>query len=363
MKEISYQEFSLRTHKNNWLINKPNVCQFELTFKCDFHCLYCYSDCYNNPAYTKKELSTQQVKSILDKVYNAGCLWLCFTGGDPLKREDFLEIYSYAKQKGFLISIFTNGYSLSKKIAHFLKDRPPFVVELTINAMTKKTFEEISQLPDSYERAFRGLNMLIKRKIPTKIKMMLIKNNLDELSKVRNFARGLGLGFRYTTFINARLNKDKTSCSFRLRPEEVFDLNGKNRLNYANEEENNCFYKRTQNIKKQRIKNRLFNCAAGCDSVIIDPYGRMFFCFGLREFSIDLLNQDIQEALLGLFPQIREKTFTKSSPCRSCQIRDLCYNCPGGAFLEKGDMELPVEWFCELAHLNAGKNNLQIKEG
>src|SRR4030042_1866779 len=116
MKEIEYQDFSLATHNKNWQINKANVCQFELTFKCGLHCKHCYSDCFNNPSSISRELDTKQIKLILDKVYAAGCFWLCFSGGDPLAREDFLGIYSYAKQKGFIITVFTNGYSMNDGI-------------------------------------------------------------------------------------------------------------------------------------------------------------------------------------------------------------------------------------------------------
>lgn len=108
MEEIQYKTFSLNTHKKNWQINNPNVCQFELTFKCGLHCKYCYTDCYNKPDYSKDELSTKEIKLILNKVYDAGVIRLCFTGGDPLARKDFLDIYAYAKIKGFIITIFTN---------------------------------------------------------------------------------------------------------------------------------------------------------------------------------------------------------------------------------------------------------------
>ncbi|MBL7197438.1 MAG: radical SAM protein [Candidatus Omnitrophica bacterium] len=368
MREIQYKNFSLRTHNKNWQINKPNVCQFELTFSCDFHCLYCYSDCYNNPSHIKDELSTEAVKAILDKVYDAGCLWLCLTGGDPLKREDFLEIYAYAKQKGFIITIFTNGYSLTKSIADFLIDKPPFVVELTLNSVTKKTFEEISQLPDSHEKTFNNIKMLIKRKIPIKIKTMIIKNNFKEIPEIKDFVKSLGLKFEVSSFIHARLNQDASPCTLRISPEEAFSSNG-GKLKSENKIKTNCLYKHQSNTKDKNYNKYLFRCAVGGgDGIYIDPYGKMLTCSCLRNSSIDILNKDIQEGVLRLFPKMQRRTFTplensltgftKYSPCRSCQIRDLCYSCPGHAFLEKGDMELPIEWFCQLAHLVAGKDNL-----
>lgn len=359
MKEIQYKDFSLRTHKKNWRIDKSNVCQFELTFRCDFHCLYCYSDCYNNPTDTKNELSTSQVKQILDKIYEAGCLWLCLTGGDPLKRKDFLEIYDYAKQKGFIITIFTNGYSLTKKIVDFLGNNPPFVVELTLNSVAKNTFEEISQLPDSFDKTFSNLKMLIKRNIPVKIKTMVIKNNIREIQEIEKFIQGLGLRFNPSAFIYARLNKDRQPCSLRISPQQLINVNRGFDLDSRVNENIDCFYNRLGKSRKKGHSVALFRCAAGSsDGVIISPYGRMVFCIHLREPSIDLLNQDIVETFFELFNQFRQKTFSTDSACSSCKIRSLCYSCPGHAFLEKGDMELPIEWFCQLAHLVAGKDNL-----
>ena len=116
MQKIKYKTFSLRLHKKNWQSKKPNLCQFELTFGCALHCRHCYSDCYNKARFIKRELNTKEVKLVLDKVYGQGMLWLCFTGGDPFSRKDFLELYAYAKDKGFIITIFTNAYSINKRI-------------------------------------------------------------------------------------------------------------------------------------------------------------------------------------------------------------------------------------------------------
>ena len=69
----------------------------------------------------------------MDEIHKEGCLWLTFTGGDPLVREDFLEIYSHAKKKGFIVTIFTNGQAFTKEIFDYLGKSPPFSIEITKN--------------------------------------------------------------------------------------------------------------------------------------------------------------------------------------------------------------------------------------
>ena len=104
VKYKEYKDFSWSLHSQRG--RKPTVCQIELTYSCPLHCQHCYTDCYNKPSLAKNELSTAQVKLILDKCQKAGVVWLCFTGGDPVIREDFVKIYDYAKKLGFITTIF-----------------------------------------------------------------------------------------------------------------------------------------------------------------------------------------------------------------------------------------------------------------
>lgn len=376
MKEIQYKTFSLRTHKKNWQIKKPNVCQFELTFGCGLNCNYCYASCYNKAEYIKKELDTQQVKFILDKVYDSGVIWLCFTGGDPLTRTDFLELYSYAKDKGFIITIFTDGYSLTKKIADYLEKRPPFVIEITINGVTKETYEKISGVEGSYNKAMDGLKMTTERKLPLKIKTQVTKDNLEELPRIKEFVENLGLNFRPSVFLHARLNGDITPCSLRISLQEAVGLNrgrGKNLLKenegclsieaisqsklykQDNEVDGSEGISRNNGLNSPNEQNGyLFHCAiGGGDGIHIDPFGNIIPCNCIREPKINLLKEDIEQAQSIILDWVRAKKFTTNSQCRNCPIRESCYNCPGKALLEKRNLEGAVKWFCDLAHSTA----------
>ncbi len=363
MKEIQYRTFSLRTHKGNRRIKRPNVCQFELTFRCDLRCRHCYSDYYNKEEYIKRELTTSEVKLLIDKVYNSGVIWLCFTGGDPLTRQDFLELYSYAKDRGFLVTIFTNAYSMTKRVADYLKKNPPFVIEITLNATSKELYEFISQIKGSYGKAMKGLNLILERRLPLKIKTQVTKDNLRELPKIKEFIEKLGQKFRPGTILHARLDGDINPCSLRIKPEEVIRLDRGLNLDSIEEE---C--KSTDNqINKSNEQNELneqsglseqnnyfFPCAISSgDSLNIDPYGNIVPCGCIREPKINLLKEDIKEAQEEILNCIRTRNFTKELECRNCSLRNLCYSCPGKALLEKKSLEGIVEWFCELAHLVA----------
>lgn len=343
MREVSYRIFSRRTHRKNWRIAKPNVAQFELTFNCGLHCKHCYTDCYNKPAHHKKELSTKQIKYILDKIYNSGIIWLCFTGGDPLVRRDFLELYSYARNKGFIITIFTNGYSMTGEIAGYFKERPPFVIEMTLNAAAKDLYEKISQVKDSYIKVIKGIAMMLKAKIPLKIKTQVTKDNFGEFPKMKKFIEGFGLKFRPSFDLFPRLNGDLAPCYLRVSPREILELDGdKQSL------DNDCHLSPGAQHLTSNIK--LFRCAiGGGDGIHIDPYGNTFACNLIRKPFLNLLKVDVEYAQNSLLPLVRDRKFTTNSKCSSCKLIRFCRNCPGRAFLENSNMEVPIDYYCKLS--------------
>ena len=116
-----------------------------LTRRCPLECLHCY----NNLAMADQEARSQELSKeehfrLLDDLVDLGCFWLLYTGGEIFARNDFLEIYTYAKRKGFLITLFTNGNLVTERIANYLQEWPPFAIEITLYGRTKDTYEALT---------------------------------------------------------------------------------------------------------------------------------------------------------------------------------------------------------------------------
>jgi len=343
MREIQYRHFSLVTHEKNLNLNRTNVCQFELTFRCALHCRHCLTDCYNEKACIKKELTEGRVKLILDKIHKAGVIWLCFTGGDPLARSDFLNIYSYAKDKGFIITVFTSGYSVTDNVIGHFEEKPPFAIEITLNAVTEDLYERISRVKGSFIRVMKAIDMILEKNLPLQIKTQVTKDNLGQIPKIESFVRGLGLKFTPSTILYPRLDGDPAPCNLRISPYEVLILDKRKRP-----QDGECdFY------LKKNTQNYLFDCAIGSgDGFSVDPYGDIFLCNLIRTPRESLIETDVEEALNKLLPKVREERFKTASKCGHCNLRKVCCWCPGRAYLEKGDMEKPIEYYCRLAGNN-----------
>src|SRR5438552_10868805 len=202
---IEYKEFSLNVHTHAAHTRTVVTAQIELTYGCNLHCVHCYTDCYNRADLIKQEMSYKEITRILDQLAAEGCLWVCFTGGEIFIRKDFLDIYAYAKQKGFLITLFTNGTLFTEAIADYLKEHPPFKIEISCHAATEETFDRITQVRGSFRRFLAGVRLLIERGLPIKIKTKVMTVNRHELDQMKALVGDLGAQFRPTTGYYPRL--------------------------------------------------------------------------------------------------------------------------------------------------------------
>lgn len=347
MKEIAYRDFSLKSHQSQGLLGKPSVCQFELTFRCGLHCTHCYTDCYNRPSCAVRELKTADVKKVLDRIHELGVVWLCLTGGDPVARADFSEIYRYSKEKGFIVTVFTSGYSCGDEVVKVFRDSPPFSIEVTLNAVAREPYEKISHVKGSFERVMKNIRRMKRARLPLTIKAQVTKENILELPRIRKFAGRYNIKFLPDVFLYPRLNGDPAPCDLRLSPQEVLRLDG-----VEISAQRVCL---KNNKKHGSRENDLFPCAVqGGSGFSIDPQGRIFLCSFLREFHRNVLETDARQVYEGLLSDLRQMKFLSDSACRTCgYLSKNCLWCPGKANVEKGDREQPVAYFCELARLEA----------
>ena len=343
-------------HFYGWLRNKkqhyPFKGNFELSYRCNLNCIHCYCKGSEDE---ERELTTNEVKRILEDIHKEGCIELTLTGGDPLIREDFLEIYSYAKRKGFVVSLFTNGQAFTEKIMDYLVKSPPFSIEITLNGITPDTYEAVTQVEGSYLKVMEVIKKLAGRRLPLLLKANCLKENKYEIAKIKEFTEGLlGKGngkfyFRFDPMISPRLNRDTTPCNYRLSPEELLEVRKSDPEIWEEYERGLC----GELPDLERDRDFLYRCTAWYEQFFINPYGRLKFCHFLDKFSVDLKERPFREGFYNVFPQLLKERFKTKSKCKDCSLRSICYCCPARAYLETGDEEAPVPYYCELAKATA----------
>jgi len=325
----------------------PLVGVFELTFRCNNRCAHCYVNKGTNDRRERnKELTRDQICRILDVLAEEGCLWLLFTGGEPLIREDFPEIYTYAKRKGFLITLFTNGTLIDHAVADFLREWPPRSIEVTLYGMTEGVYEEVTKVPGSHGKCIHGIELLVERNLPVKLKSVIFTLNRHELSHMKAFAADLGLEFRFDSLLNLRIDGGRSPAKLRLSPRDVVQMD------VDDEKRRSEFIELYERSKKARRNSELvFRCGAGINSFHIDPYGLLHICGMVRHPGYDLINGSFRDGWYGFLPAVRAQTRKKEDPCAHCTLNVLCGQCPGWSQLEHGDLEGPVEYLCQVGLL------------
>lgn len=321
----------------------------ELTERCNLDCLHCY---IRQPASSGKvavrEMTLDQIGDVLDQLADAGCLSLLLTGGEPLLRPDFCDIWRYAKRRGMLISLFTNGTLLTRRIADCLAEWRPMSLEITLYGATQETYERLTQVPGSYARCMRGIRLALDRGLRLDLKSVLMRANRHELEAMKAYAEQLGVGYRFDGVLWPRLDGERAAWeNQRLSPAEVVALDQE----YPErQQERDRLYR---DYAPAVVRNDyVYTCLAGQRTFHIDSAGRLSLCMMARRPSYDLLQSSFREAWESLGKVLGRKR-SLDTPCRTCTAGILCPQCPGWSQLVHGDDETPVGYVCEIGRLRA----------
>ena len=353
MDTISYGEFSQTFHRRTMRAQLPLSGTIEVTRRCPLTCVHCYNNLpMSDSEAASSELTRDEHFRILDQLADAGCLWLLFTGGEIFARRDFLEIYTYAKQKGFLITLFTNGTMITPRVADYLAEWRPFAIEITLYGRTKETYERLTGIPGSYEKCLRGIQLLRERNLPLALKSVAVTINAHELRDMQAFADELGVQFKFDSMMNPRIDCSQSPLAVRLTAEDcvALDLEDERRVDewrvVAREFEGPA--------NPPDRADELYHCGGGVSSFAIDPQGGMSICVLSQQDKFSLRTGTLRDGWDVGLRQVRARKISMPTKCTSCELKSsLCAMCPANGELENGNPEAPVDFLCRVAHLRA----------
>lgn len=350
---LTYTEWSRRLHEEVVRERIPIDVTVELTRRCPLACSHCYNNLpMADREAEQQELSTQEHFRLLDQLADAGCLWLLFTGGEIFARRDFLDIYTYAKRKGFFVTLFTNGTLITTRIADALVEWRPFAIEITLYGRTRETYERLTGVPGSYDRCLAGIRKLQERGLPLTVKTVAVAVNRHEIWEMKRFVEEeLGLPFKFDAMMTPRIDCSQSPLAVRLRPAEIVELD---LLDPRRTEEWQQFA--GDFIRPQQAPGHeqdVYHCGGGVNSFAVDPHGKMSLCVLSHQETFDLRQGTVEEGWNQFLAKVRGKGITRVTKCTACQLKSVCGMCPANAELENGDPETPVDFLCQVAHLRA----------
>ena len=335
----------------------PTDGTFELTIRCNLRCKMCLfrHDDSENAEIKSKELTAGQWIDMARQAAEAGTFNLLITGGEPLLRPDFCQIWEGIYQYGFIITLYTNATLVTPKVMETLRKYPPHRIGVTIYGASPETYEKVTGSAAAYEKMLCGVRSL--QTLPSRLdyRMTVIQDNYDDVASVEDLVHGFDPD---TALITTELVTkavrgacaDVEAC--RLPPGQYFTLSiaravRKMKMDLGDRFENGTmeFVPKTRDCGSSSAEPvlSLFGCDAGMHSFAISWEGYLLGCQIMGSFAREI-NGDFQKAWddfpFGVaLPPVDEK-------CVQCKMREYCSLCSAFRFAETGSFSEAPPYIC-----------------
>lgn len=317
-----------------------------LTHRCNLRCIHCYVAGGGGDAGDPSgELSTGEWRRIIAEIRDAGCLHLLLTGGEPLLRPDIAEIYSFAKELGFLVTVFTNGTLIDGEILELFRRLPPRLVDISLYGAGESTYARVTGSAAAFGRVTAAIEALLGQGTRVGLKSVLLTANVDEFAGIEALARRYGVKFRRDAAIFPSLDGDRSVIGLRVPPQRVVDLE------MADPGARHEWRDHLERFAATTPAPEIFSCGAGRTTFHVDAAGVLYPCVMARRFRYSLVDGHFANGWRGEIARLREGSGNAPSPCSGCRLKAVCGYCPGFFEIETGSASVSSSYLCEIGRL------------
>ncbi|MCL5023991.1 MAG: radical SAM protein [Nitrospirae bacterium] len=330
----------------------------EVTYRCNLRCVHCYLGTRTERQERgSREMSAGVISSLIEEITDAGCLNLLLTGGEPLLRDDFPAIYRHAKEKGLLVTVFSNGTLVTEGIVALFRELPPFEVEISLYGATAGTYESVTRVPGSYEKCLLGIQRLVDAGIKVNLKTILMTLNSREFFAMEDIARKFGARFRFDAAISPGIEGDKAPLSLRVSPEEAVALE------FSDGKRVHDWKRFFEESKGRGLVDCLYGCSAGVTGFHVDPEGYLQPCMMTFDVRYNLRGKRFLSGWNAIIARLKDKKAHPDFVCRGCKKINLCGYCPGFFKLENGAEDVRSDYICKMGGLRYRRIKGECEEG
>lgn len=337
--------WSTYIHAKGAALGIPVAGNFELTARCNFGCKMCYV--HNSDG--TDELTAEQWIDIGRQAAEKGMVFLLLTGGEPLLRKDFKQIYSGLKKLGLLISINTNGSLIDREMFDFLTENPPLRMNISLYGCSNETYTRLCGKP-MFDTVSRNIIRLHEAGISVRINSSVTPYNACDIEGLYKFAEQLNLPLKATTYMfpPVRVNGCKYGeAEHRFTAEEAAEYMLQCQEQYLSPDRlaENCEGIHFEDEDCAGADGHM-RCRAGSSAFWVTWDGRMLPCgmFPIDGFAIS------EHGFEGAWQAVRRYTKSILLPekCGRCSHKGKCPACAAACLSETGRTDVKPEYICEM---------------
>jgi radical SAM protein with 4Fe4S-binding SPASM domain len=322
----------------------PISVHLDVTYRCNERCVHCYLD-HNDHG----EMTTAEIKGVLDQLAEAGVFFLIFSGGEVFLRRDFFELVEYARRLLFNVKIKTNAVMIGPEEAQRLRALAVDTIQISVYSHRPELHDAITKLPHSFDRTMGAIRFLRDQGLKVTIANVLMTSNLADQYQLQKLAAEMGVHYVVDPTITPMMDGDTSVLSLRIPGEELREV-FRNPALVANMEE---FCAPPKPVTDDDLEG--YSCSAGHSFCYISPYGDVFPCVQFPLPTGNIRQQKFLDIWNGS-PQLQEVRSIQAkhlTTCSSCSHVSSCTRCPGLAYME-GDMRGPSTADCEKSFYRTG---------
>jgi radical SAM protein with 4Fe4S-binding SPASM domain len=318
--------------------NIPISVQLDLTYRCNERCVHCYLDHDDHG-----EMTTAEIKHLLDELADAGVFVLSLSGGEIFLRKDFFEILEYARlQKQFCVKLKTNAIMIREREAARLREIGVESIQISIYSHRAEVHDGITLVLGSLQRSIDAARFLKSQGLRVIFANVLMTQNVRDYQGMRALAEELGVECTLDPTVTPMMDGDRSVLNLGIKHETLQQVFRDQAL--VGDVDEFCA------IPVPGDENSLsaLPCSAGHTACYISPYGDVFPCV---QFPIPTGNVREQKFLdiwrhSEKMNEVRSIRLKDLTTCTSCAHVGSCTRCPGLAYME-GNMRGPSSQDCE----------------
>lgn len=338
---------------------------FELTPCCNLSCKMCYVRKSMGEVQTEGGLmSAEEWIELGRKARDRGMLYLLLTGGEPLSRPDFREIYTALRRLGLVVSVNTNGTLIDDEMVEFFAADPPSKINMSLYGSSRETYKELCGVPEAFDRAMYAVEKLRSRGITVKINYSVTRYNLPDFDGIFAAAEENGCHVQLASYMFPPLRRDENSVgqNDRLTPEESAAVSLYAEKRRMSEEE----YLERCRMRAEKCggidcdecrdePSEHIGCRAGSTAFWIDWNGGMSACGMMPLTAANVREVGFDAAWAAVRSATQEILLPPK--CTACASRDVCMMCAASCYCETGSFSKEPKYLCrrteELIRLSA----------